>query len=199
MNRSMHDGTGPLQTRYGIVAQCLHWMVAALIVVQFLLMPIPEELPPGIHVDPPFGLDQLRLLQLHKSFGMTVLLLMVVRALWRSGNAPPDLPRTVKPAARFLARATHIAFYVILIAMPLSGWMMTCSNGASTSWFGFWTLWSPIGPNEWAFGLLRAMHGMLSRILFVLALLHVGTALKHHFCDKDGVLFRMLPFGRSTR
>ena len=191
--------TTPASTRYGSVARGFHWIVAALIVVQFLLAPIPENLPPNIHVDPPFGLDKLGLLARHKSFGMTVLMLMVVRALWRWRNAPPDLPETMKPAARFLARATHIAFYVILIAMPLSGWMMTSAKGASANWFGLWTWPSLIGQNHHAFGLLRATHDTLSRVLFVLALLHVAAALKHHFWNKDAVLMRMLPFGRSAK
>ena len=121
--------TTPASTRYGNVARSFHWLVAALIVVQFLLAPLPENLPPDIHLDPPFGMDKLGLLARHESFGMTVLMLMVARALWRWRNAPPDLPETMKPAARFLARTTHIAFYVILIAMPLSGWRMTSSEG----------------------------------------------------------------------
>ena len=121
--------TTSASTRYGDVAQSFHWLVAALIVVQFLRAPIPENLPRDIHLDPPFGMDKLGLLARHESFGMTVLMLMVARALWRWRNAPPDLPETMKPAARFLARTTHIAFYVILIAMPLSGWRMTSSEG----------------------------------------------------------------------
>jgi cytochrome b561 len=185
--------------RYGNVARGLHWIVAALIVVQFLLAPIPEDLPRGIHVDPPFGLDKLGLLAQHRSFGMTVLMLMVVRVLWRWRHAPPDCPETMKPAARFLARATHIAFYVILIAMPLYGWMMTSAKGASSSWFGLWTWPSLISQSEQAFELLRRMHGILSRLLFVLALVHVAAALKHHFWNKDAVLMRMLPFGRSGK
>jgi cytochrome b561 len=189
----------PATTRYGSVARGLHWIVAALVVVQFLLAPIPEDLPRDIHVDAPFGLDKLGLLAQHKSFGMTVLMLMVVRVLWRWRNKPPAFPETMKPAARFLARATHIAFYVILIAMPLSGWMMTSAKGASSSWFGLWNWPSPISQNDHAFEPLRMMHGILSRLLFVLALIHVAAALKHHFWNKDGVLMRMLPFGRSAK
>jgi cytochrome b561 len=191
--------TAPQSTRYGGVAQSFHWVVAALVVLQFMLAPIPENLPPGIHVDPPFGLDKLGLLARHKSFGMTVLMLMVARALWRWRNAPPDLPETMKPALRFLAQATHFAFYVILIAMPLSGWMVTSARGASVRWFDLWTWPSLIGQNEQAFRLWRAAHDTLSRILFVLASLHVAAALKHHFWNKDGVLMRMLSFGRSAK
>ena len=191
--------TAPQPTRYGGVAQTFHWVVAALVVLQFLLAPIPENLPPGIHVNPPFGLDKPGLLARHKSFGMTVLMLMMARALWRWRNAPPDLPETMKPALRFLARATHLAFYVILIAMPLSGWMMTSARGASARWFGLWIWPSLIGQNEQAFRLWRATHGTLSRVLFVLASLHVAAALKHHFWNKDAVLMRMLSFGRSAK
>jgi cytochrome b561 len=188
----------PAPTRYGSVARGFHWVVAALIVVQFLLAPIPENLPPGIYVNPPFGLTKLALLEWHKTFGMTVLMLMVVRLLWRWRNAP-DLPETMNPAARFLTRATHIGFYVLLIAMPLSGWMMTSAKGSSARWFGIWTWPSLIGQNPQAFGLLRATHGTLSRVLFMLALFHVAAALKHHFWNTDGVLMRMLPFGRSAK
>jgi cytochrome b561 len=137
--------TAPQPTNYGGVAQSFHWVVAALVVLQFLLAPIPENLPPGFHVNPPFGLDKPGLLARHKSFGMTVLMLMMARALWRWRNAPPDLPETMKPALRFLARAAHLAFYVILIAMPLSGWMMSSARGASVRWFGLWTWPSLIG------------------------------------------------------
>jgi cytochrome b561 len=170
-----------------------------LIVVQFLLAPIPENLPPRIHADSPFGMDRLRLLARHTSIGMTVLMLMVMRAIWRCRNAQPDLPETMTRVARFLARATHIALYAVLITMPLSGWMMTSAKGASASWFGIWTWPSLIGQNRQAFGLWRATHDTLSRWLITLALLHVAAALKHHFWNKDAVLMRMLPFGRSAK
>jgi cytochrome b561 len=191
--------TTPAPTRYGGVARGLHWIVAAVIVMQFLLAPIPENLPPGIHVNPPFGLDKVELLARHRSLGMTALMLMVVRLLWRWRNAPPELAETIEPAARFLTRATHIGFYVLLITMPLSGWMMTSAKGGSASWFGIWTWPSLVGQKPELFGLLRATHGTLSRALFILALFHVGAALKHHFWNKDRVLIRMLPFGRSAK
>lgn len=112
---------------------------------------------------------------------MTVLMLMLARALWRWRNAPPDLPETMKPALRFLARATHLAFYVILIAMPLSGWLMSSARGASVRWFGLWTWPSLIGQNEQAFRLWRATHGTLSRVLFVRASLHVAAVARTSF------------------
>ncbi len=191
--------TTPVPARYGSVARGFHWIVAGLILVQFLLAPIPENLPLGINVHPPFGLDEIGLLARHKSFGMTVLMLMILRALWNWRHAPPDFPESMKRTARFLARATHIAFYIVLLTMPLSGWMMISAKGASTSWFGLWTWPSLVGQNHDAYGLWRATHATLSRVLFMLASLHVAIALKHHFWNKDSVLMRMLSFGRSTK
>jgi cytochrome b561 len=182
---------------YGTVARTIHWLIAGLIVVQFVLAPIPEDLPPGIHVVPPFGLDTAGVLARHKSFGMTVLLLMIVRLFWRRRSPPPALPATMRPLQRRLARISHIAFYVILFAMPLSGWMTVQAKGSSASWFGLWTWPNFIGKSDAAFQGLSFTHEILGRVLFFLALLHIAAALKHHFWNRDGVLVRMLPFGRS--
>ncbi len=187
------------RTSYGAFARTLHWLIATLIVVQFLLAPIPENLPPGIHVDPPFGLDKLGLLMRHKSFGMTVLMLMLLRVIWRWRSPPPALPPQMKTAERGLARVSHIAFYVILLAMPVSGLLMSSAKGFSTTWFNVWTWPNLIGRNEQAFDVLRTTHDTLSRVLFFLALLHILAALKHHFWNKDSVLVRMLPFSKITK
>ncbi len=133
----------------------------------------------------------------HKSFGMTVLLLMIVRLFWRRRSPPPALPATMKPLQRHLARISHVAFYVILFAMPLSGWLMIQAKGSSASWFGLWTWPNLIAKSDAAFGVFSLTHVVLGRLLFFLALLHIAAALKHHFWDRDGVLVRMLPFGRS--
>ncbi|MDP8984558.1 MAG: cytochrome b [Pseudomonadota bacterium] len=182
---------------YGTVARTFHWLVAGLIVVQFILAPIPEELPPGMHIVPPFGLDAAGVLARHKSFGMTVLLLMIVRLFWRRRSPAPALPVTMKPLQRRLAYLSHGVFYIVLFAMPLSGWMMVQAKGSSASWFGLWTWPTFLAQSDAAFRAFSFTHEILSRVLFFLALLHVAAALKHHFWDKDGVLVRMLPFGRS--
>ncbi len=178
-----------LPTRYGAVAQTFHWLIAALIVTQFVLANMAEDLPLGIH--------KLALLARHKSFGMTVLMLAVLRLLWRLNHPPPDLPTSMKPLERMLARATHIVFYVFLFAMPLSGWLMSSAKNYSVSWFGLFTWPNLIGKNEAAFDLLRSTHQILSGVLLAIAILHILAALKHHFWDRDDVLLRMLPFTRS--
>jgi cytochrome b561 len=98
------------------------------------------------------------------------------------------------PLERSLAHATHIAFYVLLFAMPLTGWLMSSAKNYSVSWFGVFTWPNLIAKSETAFDLLRSTHHILSYTLFAIAVLHVLAALKHHFWDKDTVLLRMLPF-----
>lgn len=178
-------------TRYGAVAQAFHWIIAALVVSQFVLARLADPLPLGLH--------KLTLLARHKSFGMTVLMLAVLRLLWRLGHAPPGLPAGMRPVEAWLARATHAAFYVLLFAMPLSGWLMSSAKNYSVSWFSLFTWPNLIGPNEHAFDLLRSTHDVMSNVLFGLAGLHILAALKHHFWNKDSVLLRMLPFVRSER
>jgi cytochrome b561 len=172
--------------RYTAIAQALHWIIAALIAVQFTLAWTADDLPLGMH--------KLALLARHKSFGMTVLMLAALRLLWRLFNPAPPLPAGMTGIERFLARATHFAFYVLLFAMPLTGWLMSSAKNYSVSWFGLFTWPNLIGPNERSFQILKETHDLLSDVLFAIVILHVLAALKHHFWNKDDVLKRMLPF-----
>jgi cytochrome b561 len=178
-------------TRYSAVAKVFHWLIAALIVTQFVLANMAADLPIGAH--------KLALLARHKSFGMTVLMLAILRLLWRWKNPPPALPDHMSSLERKLARATHIAFYVLLFAMPLTGWLMSSAKNYSVSWFGWFTWPNLIGKNEAAFDFLRSTHHTLSNVLLVIAVLHILAALKHHFWDRDNVLLRMLPFTKSEK
>jgi len=178
-------------TRYTPVAQLLHWVIAALIVTQFALAWTADDLPLGLH--------KLVLLARHKSIGMTVLMLAVIRVVWRFTNRPPDLPPDMTRIERLLARATHIAFYVLLFAMPLTGWMMSSAKNYSVSWFGLFTWPNLIGQNEASFAFLKSTHDYLSDVLLAIAILHILAALKHHFWNRDDVLIRMLPFRKSPR
>ena len=180
-----------LPSRYSAVAQAFHWIIAALIVVQFTLAWSAEDLP--------LGARKLVLLARHKSFGMTVLMLAVLRLLWRLFNNPPALPAGMTPVERTLAKGTHVLFYVLLFVMPLTGWMMSSAKNYSVSWFDQFTWPNLIGPSESAFNLLRTVHDTLSWLLFAVALLHILAALKHHFWNKDDVLKRMLPFTKQEK
>lgn len=178
-------------TRYGAVAQGFHWIIAALVVTQFTLGWAGEDLP--------LGARKLVLLARHKSFGMTILMLAVLRLLWRLFNRPPELPAGMANVEKLLARSTHVLFYVLLFVMPLTGWMMSSAKNYSVSWFDQFTWPNLIAPNERAFDLLRTIHDTSSWLLFALAILHILAALKHHFWNKDAVLKRMLPFIKSEK
>ena len=177
--------------RYSGMAQTFLWVIAALIVTQFALAWTADGLPLGLH--------KLALLARHKSFGMTILMLAILRLLWRFANPPPELPAGMTPIERNLARATHVAFYVLLFAMPLTGWMMSSAKNYSVSWFGLFTWPNLIGQSDAAFGLLKSTHDYLSYALLSIAILHIVAALKHHFWNKDDVLVRMLPFNKSEK
>ena len=125
--------------RYGALAQLFHWIIAALIVTQFVLARMAEDLP--------LGGRKLALLARHKSVGMTILMLAILRLLWRLKSAPPALPSGMSRIEQIAARCTHLAFYVLLFAMPLTGWMMSSAKSYSVSWFGLFTWPNLIGKN----------------------------------------------------
>jgi cytochrome b561 len=180
----------PTSGRYSPIAQTLHWLIALLIVVQFVLAKMAAHLP--------LGMRKLSLLAEHKSIGMTVLVLALVRLGWRLTHTPPPLPGKMRRVERWLAKASHISFYLILFAMPLSGWLMSSAKNYSVSWFGAFTWPNLIGPNESAFDRLRTLHHLMGSVLLAISSLHVLAALKHHFWNRDDVLVRMLPKIRTA-
>lgn len=172
--------------RYGAVAKLLHWVIVALIIVQFVLVTLAD--------DNPSKMQQLALITRHKSFGMTVLMLAAVRLVWRLFNPPPPLPAGMKGYERLLAKLTHVAFYVLLFALPVAGWLMSSARGFTVSWFGLFSWPNLVGQDKAKFELFHDVHEALATTLLLLAVLHIVAALKHHFWNKDDVLRRMLPF-----
>jgi cytochrome b561 len=171
--------------RYGSVAQTLHWVIVGLLIVQFTLGKIAEDLPNG--------LDKLVILARHKSFGITILALALLRLAWRFLDRPPPL----QPMPRWqtiAARVSHAALYTLLFAMPLTGWMMSSASNYPVSWFGFVQLPDLVAPDHALKETLHEVHETLSNILIALASLHLLAVLKHQFLDRDGLIFRMLPW-----
>ncbi|HXR88754.1 MAG TPA: cytochrome b [Steroidobacteraceae bacterium] len=175
--------------RWGSLAQLLHWVVVALILVQFTLGLIAGELP--------LGMKKLATLARHKSFGITILGLAVLRLLWRWTNPTPPLPNDLKPYERVLAHFTHAALYVLLFAMPLSGWLMSSARGFPVSWFGVLQLPDLVPKSQPLYDALLQTHHLLAWALAGIVVLHVAAALKHHYVLKDDVLRRMLPFTKT--
>ena len=174
--------------RWGAIAQLFHWLIVALILVQLWL---------ALRADELTGMGKLRELARHKSVGITILMLVILRLLWRSRNPHPPLPDNLKPYERSLARLTHGALYTLLFAIPLSGWTMSSARGFPVSWFGFLQLPDLVPKNHTLYEWLVMTHVTLVCVLAVIVALHVAGALKHHFVHKDDVLRRMLPFTRT--
>ncbi len=177
--------------RYSSVAIFLHWLIAALVLLQLLLVMAGDAVP---REQAAFYRDG------HKAVGMSLLVLTLVRIAWRLGHRAPPLPATMKRWERVLAGATHVLFYAALLILPLSGWLASSAAGRDISWFGLfnWPL-LPIGGGREAAGMFMDVHRAVVKGLFALLALHVGAALKHQFFDRDNVLARMLPiFARRT-
>jgi Cytochrome B561 len=173
------------ESRYGLVAQIFHWAIVVLIVIQFVLASKADALPRGP--------AKIAVLEQHKSVGITILALVILRLAWRWMNPVPPQPLSVARWQRVAAQILHIALYSLLLIVPVLGWFMSSARNFPVSWFRMFTLPDFIAPNETAFKVLRAVHVTLARTLAVLALLHIAAALKHHFIDRDDVLRRMLP------
>lgn len=182
--------------RYGLVAIALHWTIALAIIGLLVLGTVMVRLTPGSSL-------QFELYQLHKSLGITVLALSIVRLAWRLTHPPPPLPATLRPWEAMLARITHIGFYVLMLLLPFSGWMMVSASvwNFPTVIFGLFTLphlpvLSTLADKKPVEDALKEVHEWLAIGIFVLLLLHVAGALKHHIILKDGTLGRMLPWRR---
>ena len=144
----------------------------------------------------PLSPFKLRLYAYHKWLGVTAFALLLPRIAWRSRHAPPPLP--AMPAwEQAAAHANHLLLYILMVAVPLSGWLMSSAKGVTTVYLGLWPLPDALVKNEALGSLLEAMHRLLNYALLGLVSLHVAAALKHHFIDRDGLLGRMFRFTRG--
>lgn len=172
-------------SRYGAVAQLFHWIIVALVITQFVLASKAHDLP--------LGAAKLVTLAQHKSVGITILGLAVLRLLWRWLNPVPAAPTTTPRWQRLAGRVSHFLLYALLLIIPVLGWSMSSARNFPVSWFGLVTLPDFIEPSKPAYEFFHAAHEAAAKTLFVVALLHAAAALKHHFVDRDNVLRRMLP------
>jgi cytochrome b561 len=189
-----------VQLRYGTVAMIFHWVIAALLIANIALGLYFADLP---HSDP----WKFELTQWHKSIGLTVLTLSIFRLLWRLSHPVPPLPTGMYWGLRLAARASHYLFYFLIVAIPLTGWIMVSASplGLPTRYFHLFN-W----PNLWFLAdLPRAqkiplrndfdnIHVFLAWSAIVLIPIHVAAALYHQFIRRDELLWRMLPRRRAT-
>lgn len=173
------------RNRYSTVSLVLHWLIAVMVVSQVLLIAAHDATEGQLSRD---------FVNVHKSVGLSILLLTLGRLGWRVANPAIPLPTAMPRWQKLLARATHVLFYVMLIAMPLVGWAASSAAGREILWFGLfqWPL-LPIGGGRETARDLMDVHGMGAKVIYVLILLHVAGALKHQFYNRDNVLHRMIP------
>ena len=183
--------------RYRGPAVVLHWLIAALIIVNVVLAWTWDRLPDAV-VRP--------VIDVHKSIGITVLGLALMRLLWRASHRPPALPASYHGWEKFLSHAVHGLLYLVMFGLPLSGWIMDSAwKDAAThpmAWFGLfeWPRLAPIvhldpAVKERIHHLFGAAHGLSADALYLLVFLHVAGAFKHQFLDGEKELQRMW-FGR---
>jgi cytochrome b561 len=171
---------------YGIIAQAVHWLVAAMVLVQLGL---------GLYAaDLPVSLARLQWLSRHKSLGLAILAVMLLRIVWRWMNHPPASPASMPPWQQRAARATHWLLYALLLLAPLSGWLHASAAGLSANWFGLFQVPDLISRDQELSVLLKSVHKTCVALLSILLVGHVGAALWHAFVLRDGVLQRMLPW-----
>ena len=169
---------------YTRTAIALHWLLAAALIASFAV---------GVTmVDLPMSPQRGRLFTWHKWAGIVILGLSVARLAWRLVHRPPE-PPTMPGWQRSAATATHIALYLLCIAVPLVGWAYSSSAGFPVVLFGVLPLPDFVPVDKALSQAIKPWHGRLAWTLAALVVLHVAAALKHHFIDRDGLLSRMWP------
>jgi cytochrome b561 len=183
--------------RYTLVAIILHWVMALGIVALAGIGLAMTHLDLG-----PMKLFQLY--QLHKSIGITILLAAVLRLIWRLAHRPPELPSSMPPIARRMAESSHLSLYVLLLALPLTGWALVSASvlDIPTVLYGFvpWPhlpILSTLDNKKPVEDALKLVHAYGAWALIALVAGHAGAALHHHFIAGDDVLRRILPGGRN--
>jgi cytochrome b561 len=177
-------------TRWSTVAKTFHWLMALLILGNGAFAFWMDGLRPS--------LNKINMFALHKSIGITVLALFVLRLAWKMfDRRPPD-----EPAPRWqqiAAHTVHGLLYLLIVAIPLSGWAFNSAHGFPLQYFKQFNLPALVEKNEDLSNTLGTVHVYLFWLLLLVLVAHIGGALKHHFIDRDDTLRRMLPFGRASR
>ncbi len=181
-------------TRYTKVAITLHWVIALAIIAQLATgIIMGYDLLPKARLFP--------LYQFHKSLGLSVLVLSLLRLVWRMMHRPPAYPSHMPRWEVIAAKISHYAFYIFMIGVPLTGWLLVSSSsrGLPTIWFGLFE-WpnlpgiADLDNKQAVNGVARGLHVYMAYATLALLGLHIAAALKHHFIEHDEVLHRMIPF-----
>ncbi len=183
----------PTHGHWGVVSKILHWTMALMIVTMLGL---------GFYMTSLEGLseEKINLYQLHKSLGFTIGALAIVRLAWRAPGPVPILPTSMAVWQKACAHLLHVGIYGLMIAMPITGWIMSSASPLQvpTKYFGLFEIPHITGPNEALEDLMHETHEILAFTFIGLLTVHVLAAMKHHFVDDDTIFVRMLP-GRTRQ
>ncbi len=177
--------------RYEATAVTLHWLVFALIAGGFALALYMTGLP--------LSPLKLKYYSWHKWIGVTVFLFALARLAWRLRHAAPPLPAATPAWQRNAASASHVLLYVLILVIPLSGWLYSSAAGVPTVYFGLLQLPDLVTRDKALAEPLKTVHVTMNYSLLVLVVVHAAAAFKHHFIDRDDVLIRMLPFAKPRK
>jgi cytochrome b561 len=168
--------------RYGRIARTLHWTIAALVIANIVIGILHDALRPVFPAAMP----------VHKAIGLTILALTLVRIAWRLTHRSPTFPRALLTWEKGAAHAMHFVFYLLLLALPLTGWAMSSASERPLTWFGMFDVPRfAVTKGDAMYDIAHGAHGTLGLVFGALALIHIAAALRHHFLLRDGVLRRM--------
>ncbi len=177
-------------TGYTRIAIGFHWLVAVLIVSAFGV---------GLYMTgiAGFTLTKLKLYSWHKWIGVTVFGLAVLRVLWRLTHAAPPMVPGMPGWQAKAAHGAHMLLYVLMVAVPVTGYLMSQSAGVPVVYFGVWEMPVILQENEALKEMLAQTHAILNYLMAAIVAGHALAALQHHLIHRDGTLARMLPFLKS--
>lgn len=170
-------------TAYGTVAKGFHWLL-------FLMLSF-SIVAGNVLASMPKGTEKLQAAGMHKSFGAILLMLILMRFLWRLINETPELPEGTTAKEAMMAKGMHWMLYLLMFAQPLSGIMMSQAAGIPVSLFGLFEFPVFLDKNPELAQMFRGMHGFIWILLVLSVVGHAGAALHHHFIKKDYVLKQM--------
>ncbi len=173
------------KTQFGLLSKLLHWSI-------FLLIGIQSYLTWQFYNAPDNAPEQAHYMFLHKSVGITILLVTIIFLIWKTINVHPLLPKTSPHWQHFVSTIVHYSLLALMIAIPIAGYSISCTANRSISYFDLFTLPCLISQNKALSGILYFVHVYLVILFMVLISVHVVAALYHHFILKDDVLKRIL-------
>jgi cytochrome b561 len=178
------------RTTYGTITQVLHWLIAFIIILMLISGYAFDFLPKSAF--------KTSLKDLHKSVGLSLLCLMLIRVGWRVWNPWPALPEQIVAWQRQAARGVHLLLYLFGIIMPISGWVMSVAAQHPPMWFGLFELSLPIAPSKFVASNAHTVHLWVAWLFLGLIALHTSAAFLHGL-GENGVIWRMLPKRKDDR